>query len=177
MGELLRAILDRDCTYSGPAFYTARNGPFTLAGGAGSATFQDKLSVIQCKPNTWFLCTGWAQSVTKEEANTGGTVPFWSTGSTSANAYKNQKGAFSIKRMRTGEVYSTSQQNELPQQLTQNFLLNNFVTLPEYLLFEPNELIGVLQTVPTSNTGANSIVFNFFVTLAGIEYQFPAGKG
>jgi hypothetical protein len=159
MSEVLRAILDHNCTDSRPAFYSMS---FTTVGAGGGLTFAQREMRMQCKSDTWFLCMGvsYDGSFFVNGAATFGWRPrdFFST--------------FELVRGSTGETFSFAP----TQEILMNYNLNNFVTLPEYIPFAPAELIKATGNWPIdSATAGNNLTT--FLTLMGVEYQFPGGKG
>lgn len=157
MGEILRAVLDATAIYSAPAFYSQQipsvsTGPLARALGR-------RATVLQCKSDTWFLMTGWSQDTQLGTAN-----PTWES--------KTFPSTFSVTDMKTSRSYS------LGQILHSNggYTLNNQIYLPSYILWPPASLIGITMDVVTQNPVA-TINAQTFVTLCGIEYQMPPGKG
>lgn len=162
MSELLRAVCDATAIDSNPAFYTARL-PVSVTGPSAANAFAERSKFIECKRDTWFLMMGWAQSTTQGVAGTSAT---WDD--------KAQASSFTVRDAKTGRRYNAL---ETVQKVDQNFNLNNFVTLPEYVLWEPGALIEVIQNVPIAITNPLTIDFQFIVTLAGIEYRLPDRPG
>lgn len=157
MGEILRAVLDATCIYSAPAYYTG-SVAFNSAN-TGSRTFAMRNTVIQCKSDTWFLMMGWSfQSCAALAGNSQ-----WSN--------KAESQVFNVTNLKMGKQL---QFNDVEQDLA-NYNLNNFVTLPEYTLWEPSDLIGINMTVAITDIAAR--INTSFLTLAGIEYLMPEGKG
>lgn len=158
MGEILRAVCDETCVYSQPAFYVGRVTQFATLGGTRLQVRRQ--AYIQCKNDTWFLMMGWSQSIAIGAA----TPPYFDT--------KTDPVAFSVQDGRSGESYSTG------QLLHSNagFNLNNIITLPEYVLWSPASLIVFSMDVPSQNTDA-AVNDDTWVTLSGIEYLMPTGKG
>lgn len=157
MGEILRAVLDATSVYSAPAYYTG-SVSFNAAN-TGSRTFAMRNTIIQCKADTWFLMMGWS---------------FQSSAALAGNSIWGAKGeaqVFNVTNMKTG---TQLQMNDVEQDLA-NYNLNNFVTLPEYTLWEPSDLIGINLTVAITDIAAR--INTSFLVLAGIEYQMPEGKG
>lgn len=159
MGEILRAILDATCVDSNPAFYAA--DIVTVTTNTGARQYQQQQAVIQCKADTWFLMQGWSMD-----------VAFVQAGGNYGWIAKTSPNAFTVQDMKTSKVYSSA--GPIPYS-DQNYNLNNFVTLPEYILWQPSDLIGIIETVFTGQTAV--FTFNSFVTLSGIEYKMPEGKG
>lgn len=158
MSEVLRAILDHNCLDSRPAFYAAQI--ITAVPNTGVVTLGLRRATITCKSNAWFLCMGAAED--SGFFNPGGPY-IWDAKAASRT--------FQISRGNTGEAFSIRPQ----QQSLINYNLNNFNTLEEYILFEPAELIQVDVDIRLTST-ANITAYSF-VTLMGIEYRMPPGKG
>lgn len=158
MSELLRAVLDATAIDSNPAFYTSRL-TLVLPGGSGANAYAERSAFIDLKTDTWFLMMGWAQSI----AGPGGV---WEPA--------NFASAFTLRDVQTSRRFNSLDQ---VQKVDQNFNLNNFVTLPEYHLWEPSALIEVIQLVQTATTIAGPQTCNNIVTLAGIEYKLPDKPG
>ena len=166
MGELLRAVCDATALDSNPAFYTGRL-EMVLPPAAPVALTGNRSVFIECKPDTWFLMMGWAQS----SARLSSLLPFegavvWDT--------KSAATTFAVRDVKSSRLYSP----DLVQKVDANFNLNNFVTLPEYVLWEPSSVIEIIQNVPITNTSPTLTAYNnFIVTLAGIEYKLPSRPG
>lgn len=158
MGEILRAILETSCIDSRTAFYSFA---LTYATTPGALTFGRRQASVQCKSDTWFLAMGWTQDSGQPA---GVANPYiWETPSFPST--------FSIQRASTGEQYQLAPTS----QVLQNYNLNNFVTLDEYPLFAPAELILVQEDVRVIGGGGvgSEVVF---VTIQGVEYQMPDGR-
>lgn len=155
MGELLRAICDASCVYSAPSFYVAR---ITTAMTVAAHSYAERQTILQLKADTYFLLMGWAQEIAQGPGN--GLT--WEQKSAPSN--------FLLRDVKTSKTYGN-----LPMSKSNaGYNLNNIVTLPEYILWPPASLIGVIQKVPiTDPTFARS---DAFVTLVGIEYQMQAGR-
>lgn len=159
MSEVLRAIMDHNCVDSRPAFYSARSTLVTTGTGFTMGTRQAQ---IPCKADTFFLVMG----ATMDEGNIEVPSPYrWA-----AKAFPN---AFEIVRGSTRQSYYSSPQPAV----LQNYNLNNFASFDEYILFEPAELIIVNMFMRTNTGGGLIWTVNAFVTLVGVEYQMPAGRG
>lgn len=161
MGELLRAVCDATCIDSNPAWYGARQS-YQLAGSSAANAFADRSTFLECKTDTWFLLMGMAQS---SMMNNNLAVPVWDD--------KSQATTFGIRDVKTGRKFNSV---DLVQKVDQNFNANNFVTLPEYILFEPSSLIEVIQNVQIATTFVGPLSYLYCVTLAGIEYKLPEGR-
>lgn len=158
MGEVLRAILDDNSVDSRVAFYSVDF--HTVTAGGGIAFAQRQVS-MQCKTDTYFLLMGYAQDSCSVQTGVGAG---W--------AGKSTPTTFTIQRASTGETFALTP----TQQSLQNYNLNNFVTLDEYILFLPGELITVIENVGV-NTAAAGIKLDTFLTMQGVEYQVANGKG
>lgn len=161
MGELLRAVCDKTCIDSNPAFYTARLS-FQIVGPTANV-FADRSTIFETKRDTWFLLMGWAQSTTFEVAGVGAT---WQP--------IDRASGFTLRDVKTGRRFNAS--DTVPK-FIQNYNLNNFVTLPEYVLWEPGSSIEVIQNVQIATANALTFDQNNVVTLAGIEYKLPERAG
>jgi hypothetical protein len=160
MGEVLRAILERNALYSQPSLWSIPIATTTTVAGAAPG-FSRRQTSAQWKVDSWFLAVGWTQLASFERAAARG----WS----------------SIMQARTFLV--SKGQNREPFELSgpapaavHNDNLNDFLTLPEYVLFAPGELVTLNEDVETTDP-ANELSIVTTVVLQGIEYQFPAGKG
>lgn len=158
MSEVLRAILDFNCVDSRPAFYSSQVAVDAPATGLALGR---RIATIQCKIDTYFLAMGAVQDCCYVNA----AGPYlWE-----AKAFPS---TWQIRRASTGERFS-----QTPQlQVLQTYNLNNFVTWDEYILFSPGELISIHEDVRTG-TIAIPVTAYSFVTLMGVEFQMPAGKG
>jgi hypothetical protein len=169
MSEVLRAILETACIDSRPAFYSV-DAQSTIAN-TGARSFANRTASIQCKADCWFLAVGWSQDASYAPAGTYA----WES--------RTFPGTFVIQRASTQEVFAIAPTSSAgsptgptwPVQSNTNYDLNNWVTLDEYVLFAPAELILIQETVLVTSIGA--ALADTFVTIAGIEYQFPPGKG
>ena len=160
MSEVLRAILDKNCTYSAPAFYSAVVALQTVT--AAAVADGIRTATVQCKTDTWFLLQGAAQVGFMNDART---PAFHVWGKTRPTTFQIQRGS-------NQEVFSN-----FPQiKANQNFNLNNFVTLDEYILFAPAELIVVNMGIRIADTVAPYAISQY-VAMMGIEYKMPSGKG
>lgn len=157
MGEILRAVLDATALHSAPAFYGARIS--TTAVLAAGRTFQTREVTLQCKADTWFLMMGWTQDIA-----VGATDPLWNQ--------KTFPSQFVVRDVRTSELLARLQ----IMHSNAGYNLNNMITLPHYQLWPPSSLIGVSMECLVENSTA-TVPIDTFVTLAGIEYKMPAGKG
>lgn len=159
MGEILRAIMSQNCIDSRPAFYSLA---LSYAIPTAALALSRRQASLQCKSDTWFLVTGWTQ----DSAN------LFSPG----NPYSWESVAFpstfSVERASTGEKWQLTP----TAQVIQNYNLNNFVSLAEYPLFAPAELIIVQEDLRSTIAGGAGDTEVAFVTLQGVEYQMPAGR-
>jgi hypothetical protein len=170
MGEVLRAILEENCVDSRVAFYAAQVTAPLLATGPGWSL---ALASIPCKIDTWFLCVGWAFSGALTNAPS---VRWVGPGALAS---------FQVSRANNGEMFQqpvvsplVNSGTILPQipSILQNFNCNDFVSLDEYVLFEPGELIQIAMSLDQNTAGGAGTVESF-LTLQGVEYQFADGKG
>lgn len=136
-GEILRAILDEKCSFSAPAFYGLTMPVSALATING---------YLQCKGDRYFLMTGLAFF-----SVSGGQILY---NNPSNGVYIN---VFDPNRQKT---YFNNPLNMYSSFM--NGTSTDFFTLPEYVLWQPNDLIGIaLSGIATTQN---------YVTLAGIEY-------
>jgi hypothetical protein len=140
MGEILRAVLDKSCAFSNPAFYSIE----IPAPGVGPV---NRNGVLEMKSDRWFLMTGLAAYVC----------------GTFTNGYlANSAGQFQFEILRAGRsVFNTG---PVPGALF-GYDCNQMLTLPEYILFGPNETLGMNLRTETA-TGD----LPYGATLYGIEY-------
>jgi hypothetical protein len=158
MGEILRAILDATCVDQNPAWYSVAitatsTGPLARALGRRSAT-------IQCKKDTYFLMMAHTQDVVVGAA----APPFWEA--------KTYPSTFALQNLGSSDLYDFGQ----VQHGLAGYNSNNIITLPHYVLWKPSDLIGLVMDVPIQNP-VGTVTDMTFVTLAGIEYRMPPGKG
>jgi hypothetical protein len=158
LGEVLRAILDQNCVWSKPAFYSLPI--ITVTTVTGAVTFGRRQVSIPCKTDCWFLVQAWAQVSYNFSPGGAGTDP------------KAEASTFSVQRTGNQEAFAISPQIKS----NQNYNLNNLATLDEYVLFAPGELITLIEDVQITNT-ATVHSYSTFVVLTGVEYKMPAGKG
>lgn len=140
MSELLRAVLDKSCIYSNPAFYTAEIA-YVAASDAPQTTY------VEIKADKYFLIT----SISFTNFSTAG-------GGTSAPAF----GKYQIRRSR-------SSQSLFPFPLNPSYFGSasdrEVFTLPHYILCDPTDLLEI--TFQPDLIAANRI---FSLTFNGIEY-------
>lgn len=157
MSEVLRAILTKNCTWSKVAFYT---GTITTVGTVtGVKSFARREVSIQVRPNVWFLCMGWAQFATYD-------------GPSSGSAGKAEPTTFEVRHGTNREGFA----NMRTVKANQNFNLNNFVSLDEYPLFGPAELINIVMDVQVTDP-AQVFTYVTYVTMQGVEFSMPTGMG
>lgn len=163
MGELLRAVLDATCVRAAPAFYSASIASDAGGGGPGNVLLARRSTVLQCKADTWFLMMGYSIAAAY------GTIPGpqWDD----AAGADLVSLAFQIQDLANSAALSVSP----VARFNAGGQLNDATTLAEYYLWPPSSLIGVTMDVPTQVQLATPV--RTFVTLQGIEYQMPAGKG
>lgn len=154
MGEILRAILDKNSAYNKVAFYTGTINSISPV--TGAKTFVRRQTSIPCKIDTYFLAMGAAQF----SFSTFGTAP------------KGEQSTFMVQRAANQENFSIAPQ----VRSNLNYNLNNWVTWDEYVLFEPGELITLIEDVQITDI-TFPLTHVTTVVLMGIEYKFPAGKG
>lgn len=159
MGEVLRALLDKSCIDSNPAWYTLTVNNVTITN-TGVRTFALRDAFLQCKADTYFLAQGWAW------------LGAQAVGGNTAFPLGPAMSGFSMRNERTGRQYQSS--GIIPKAV-QNLNANNFLTLAHYVLFEPGDVIGSTLQVGVTDTFAGTGFYA--VILAGIEYKMPGGKG
>lgn len=153
MGELLRAVLDQSCRFKAPAFYTVAieksvpppSGAFDFASG-----------VLQCKADTWFLITGYTLTTVNLNTNQYN-IPTEFSGVMIVDPKNGLRYDANINSQGAGQPRALANRN-----------LNNFETLPEYILFGPSSLIQIEGFMLTNNGGTQ---YADWITLAGIEYR------
>lgn len=158
MGELQRAILDKNSTYSASAFYNVLIS--NQVTNTGAPTLARRQGSLQCKTDTWFLV--------QAALLTGFGI---TAGQPSSPFSKSGPSTFQIQRAGNQQVFSSSPQIKA----NQNYNLNNLVTMDEYILFKPAELIVFIGDVLVTDS-APYFAINY-LTLVGVEYKMPAGKG
>lgn len=156
MSEVLRAILDHNCLDSRPCFYAAQLIQPPAVGGA--IVYSRRQLSIRCKSDSYFLAMGYCLD---SGINQG-------PGSNSQWQLRYVASQFQIVRASNGEAFLLSAQ---PTGNINN-CLNNFITLDEYILFDPSELIQINMDIRTNTTTAGNILLDF-VTLMGVEYKMP----
>lgn len=157
MGEILRAMFDKDCVDSRPAFYTLTftNVTTNAAKGYGG----ERRATLQCKPDTYFLCMGYTRQ--NHVFNAGGTAV--------------GPDFFEPCSFQLFDTTSNKNYMNIPVQAAALAGgLNNAVSLSEYILFEPRQLITavtqVLLTAPVP-----PVTYQAFIVLSGIEYNMAGG--
>lgn len=157
MSEILRAILDKNCLDSSLAFYTGQVAILTTV--TGTKTFVRREISIQCKSDCYFLAIGGAQFV------------YLNGGGVHGVGGKGEATAWAIKRASNLEL------NQIAPQIKPNlnYNLNNFVTWPEYMLFEPAETITFVQDVQATDF-AIAVTRTTLCVLQGVEYRMPPNQ-
>ncbi len=159
MSEILRAFLDQNCINKNPAVYTLLNE--FVAPVTGAETFGPSSVNLQCKADCYFLVTGWAMTETYTHAAQYG------------NNSESRDVRFEVENLTTGRIYTFDGPG--PRSGI-NFNLNNFVTMPQYVLFGPRDLIRANMVIAKTAVAQVTRFFNS-VILVGIEYRMPSGKG
>ncbi len=161
MSELIRAWLDKNCVQKNTAIYVLPN--VYIPPSTGAETFGDRNATpLQLKSDCYFLCVGWAL----EES--------WFTPTATVNEIESKPTSFQIANLTTGRIYTFG--GPTPR-TNVNFNINNFVTMPQYVLFEPNNLVQAQEFVVITTAAAPTMVRDINVNLLGIEYRMPAGQG
>lgn len=155
MGEVLRAILDKNSAYNKPAFYTGQI--VTVSTITGSKTFARREVSIACKMDTYFLAMGAAQFAVFQSAGAQGLSP------------RSEATTFMVTRGSNREAFAISPQVKS----NLNFNLNNFVAWDEYVLFEPGELITFTADVQLTDVAA-IMTHTTMIVLMGVEYKMRA---
>jgi hypothetical protein len=158
MGEILRAVMAKNCLYSQPSYFSI---PLSLVTSGAPASFARRQTSVQWKTDSWFLVIGWAQFGAFANVGIIGWNPplFAST--------------FSLAKGNNQEQFEFS--GPAPA-VNHNGNLNNFLSLTEYPLIEPGELLTVFEDVQITNAGS-PFTRTTTVVLAGVEYQMPPRKG
>lgn len=149
-GEILRAVLDKSCAFSNPVFYSADlTSPATS--NPNGANFG---AAFECKQDRYFLMTGFCVGVIL-----------------AATGYQEQTGAQVSMRIAKSSRAIYGQGNferkgeHIPTLLVgQDF--NRQMTLPDYILYEPNDTILLDLFLPAGVAGP----LTYPVTMYGIEY-------
>jgi hypothetical protein len=155
MSEVLRAIMEKNCTYSQVAFYDVVYE--TIATG-GATQFQPKQIFITVPSDRYFLAMGALQCTAL--AGLGGTLG-WTN--------KNDVNTFDVLRGMNLEPFA----NVPSIKINVAYNLNNMTAWDEYVLYSPGEQIGVNETVQT--VGINNEAYETYVVISGIEYFMPSG--
>lgn len=156
-GELLRALLESEAVDSMPYFYMV---PLTGSNGfAAALTIQS--ATIQTENDSCFLMTSfWGFASTTVFADGGEFIGIFDAGTQSAyiNSFSNYFSA--------GAPFTWNDPNTVSMSLV-NDTIASCVTLPEYILWGPNSLIGVswMGHNISSNTSYKYLV------LGGIKYH------
>jgi hypothetical protein len=158
MGEILRAVMEKNCVYSQPSYFSI---PLSLVTSGAPPSFGRRQTSVQWKTDSWFLVIGWAQFT----------------------AFANV-GLFGWQPPLYPSTFVLAKGNNLEQfefggpapAANHNANLNDFVSLAEYPLIAPGELVTVFEDVQLTNTGS-PFTRTTTLTLAGVEYQMPPSKG
>lgn len=147
-GEILRGVMQKNCIWSRPAFYTLMG----ISNFSGAATQITQQMQLQCHADRYFMMTAVAASASQQNLAAGG-----------AFNLNNQPEFISI--------YDAANTKNLmlnpPVQISLwNDNLASCMTLPEYVMWEPNSVIGASWT-GINNSGVSGYKF---LTLIGIEY-------
>ena len=158
MGEILRAVMEKNCSYSQAAYFSI---PLSLVSSPAPPSFARRQTSIQWKTDSWFLVIGWAQFTAFANVGIIGWAPplYPST--------------FSMAKGNNLEQFEF---NGPSPAANHNGNLNDFVSLTEYPLIAPGELVTIYEDVQTTNTGS-PFTRTTTVTLAGVEYQMASARG
>ncbi len=158
MGEIIRAVMEKNCIYSQTSFFSL---PLTLVTSGAPPSVGRRQASVQWKTDSWLLVIGWAQFTAFANVGIIGWAP-----PLAASTFVLAKGN-NLEQFEFGGPAPASNHNEN---------LNNFVSLPEYPLIAPGELVTVFEDVQVTNTGS-PFTRTTTVTLAGVEFQMPPRKG
>lgn len=156
MSEILREIMDANCVDKNVAIYSMFNVIATTIGGANVNV--PVTANLQCKKDVFFLCMGWSLSATAAVTPQG---LFVATGQVWPD-YR-----FQINNLTTGRQYMLGGP---AQRTVMNTNLNNFSMIPEYVLFQPSDLVQgqfTNRSVDTAYTGFTTTT----ILLMGMEYR------
>jgi hypothetical protein len=158
MGEILRAIMEKNCIYSQSAFFTL---PLTLVTSGAPPSIGRRQASARWKTDSWFLILGWAQFTAFQNVGLFG----W--------ASRMEPATFVLQKGNNLEQFEF---NGPAPKVNHNDTLNNFVSLSEYPLLEPGELLTVIEDVQVTNTGS-PFTRTTYLTMQGVEFQMPPNKG
>lgn len=144
MSEILRAVLDASCVDTRPAFYTVTMRQPTL----GAQQIVNLSGILQCKSDRWFLMTS------AQMFSVGGSPRY-------INFFQFQ--TFDLRSLTQTKSYFSDSQNMLHGNMGDNAM--NPMTFPEYILWEPNSLIGI-----NCRSFAFNSEYHNYIVLTGIEY-------
>lgn len=155
-GELLRSVITANALSSSPFFYCAE---LTGSDGSGAAV-TTKTAVLQLKSQSYFLMT----SLFGLSSNSSVSQPEF------INIYdaSNQKALINGAAVFSGPAGAQFANPNSAYAGLFNDTLANCVTLPEYVLWKPNSLVGITWM------GRNALdLFQHYryLVLAGIEYE------
>jgi hypothetical protein len=156
MSEILRACLDANCVDKNSAFYTLPNVRISPPTG-GLSTFGPDQVTLECKSDCFFLALGWAL------INTG-----WQLASGPFATAESADFRFQIVNLTRGRVYALG--GPTPRNNV-NRDLNNFVTMPQSVLFGPSDLLQSQEIVQTGTSFTNPLTNYTSVVILGIEYR------
>jgi hypothetical protein len=158
VGEILRAIMDRNSIYSQTTFFSI---PLTIVTTVAAKSFARRQASALWKTDAWFLVIGWAQFAAYDNAvNRRWAPPLEAT-------------TFQLLKGNNQEPFELAGPS---QKATHNGNLNNFLSLSEYPLIAPGELVTIQQDVEVTEPVAPFTNVTT-VTLQGVEYNMPPGKG
>lgn len=156
-GEILRAVLAANCLSSSPFFYCVE-----LTGADGTATqMTTKTSMLQLKSQSHFLMTSLFGMTSNQALDQPEFINIFDA--------SNQAPLFNGATVYSGVGGLPIAAPNSAYFGLLNDTLASCLTLPEYVLWEPNSLVGI------SWLGRNGIYVNFqayrYLILAGIEYE------
>lgn len=158
MGEILRAIMDHNSLYSQTTFFSV---PLSLNTTVAATSFARRQASQQWKTDSWFLVIGWAQFASFSNA----VNRRWAPPLTAST--------FTVLKGNNQEPFELA--GPAPKAL-HNGNLNNFMSLDEYILIAPGELVTVVEDVEVTEPVAPFANVTT-VTMQGVEYMMPPGKG
>lgn len=154
-GEFLRKVMTEEAAFNAIGFYT-----LTLPALPNPVVYGQRLTaVLQAKKDRWFLATSIYYAKIAQGPPQGFTLMSGS-------------GLVELYDPSSSKVYWTpgTDAGDVGGPVATAY------TLPEYILIEPGSLIGAAYTPINFLTASNpgDVVF---LTLSGIEYAMPPGKG
>ena len=147
MGEILRAVMTQTCLYHAPMIYMAEGS--IPAGAITSGKFY-----LQAKSNKWFIVMGIMPCIDNGTNNIGNNARL------RVISNRNKSTWFDRNNINPGIPFTCVGGN-----------LSSQFTLPEYIMFEPDEQLEFEVLIEVAAGGDQRVS----VGLAGIEYAMPPG--